>query len=311
MKKAADEAKLKALNAMTYKEQGKWFLNSFWADMYESAPEKAEDMWGFVQTCELLDKRGGDGNELDEWGAHQLLEKVSDTLTVKEMREKLTEIDIDFNKMVSLAEFLIFHYGVDWKTLVNAPQAANAEAAKLIAVAAELVEKAQHSVEDSMAAEVVARAAEAEVKVAAAKAKEEQATLDREAEAHQTKMDGFRKTGENMELGIVKRNRAKNELAQLEASDPMPLQRARINQGAAVRRLAKATKKAEAATIAAETARAQAEEDLQAAVDHLKEIQAQCKGSGDGTMWWMGRELEEAKKYMSQKQLAKLAEQGK
>ena len=43
MKTAADEAKLKALNAMTYKEQGKWFLNSFWADMYESAPEKAEE----------------------------------------------------------------------------------------------------------------------------------------------------------------------------------------------------------------------------------------------------------------------------
>ena len=35
-----------------------------------------------------------------------------------------------------------------------------------------------------------------------------------------------------MDLGIVKRNRAKQELAMLKAKDPLPLDRAKINQGA-------------------------------------------------------------------------------
>ena len=51
----------------------------------------------------------------------------------------------------------------------------------------------------------------------------------------------------------MKKAKASNELAQLNAKDPLPLDRARINQGAAVRRVKraeKAARKAEAAAAA-------------------------------------------------------------
>ena len=35
------------------------------------------------------------------------------------MRKALKEIDVDFNKMVSLTEFFIYHYKLDYKELVN------------------------------------------------------------------------------------------------------------------------------------------------------------------------------------------------
>ena len=131
-------------------------------------------------------------------------------------------------------------------------------------------------------------------------------------------------------------------LAGLESKDPLPLDRAKINQGATVRKLAKAKKKADkSATEAAEAAaaaseaRAAADEaaaladktaieaakaaeaaeaallaaDLavEAAGEALETVKEQCKGnSTQGTLWWMDREWEEAKKYMSSAQIARL-----
>ena len=43
------------------------------------------------------------------------------------------------------------------------------------------------------------------------------------------------------------------------------------------------------------------------ALAFLEKTKLECQGAGQGKLWWMGRELEEAKKYMSQAQLAKLA----
>jgi hypothetical protein len=43
MSAMADVAKLKELNEKTYCEQAKWFLNSFWIDMYEGSLDKAEE----------------------------------------------------------------------------------------------------------------------------------------------------------------------------------------------------------------------------------------------------------------------------
>lgn len=46
--------------------------------------------------------------------AHRLLEKIENTLSVKDMRKMLSEADIDFNKYVSLIEFLLYKYQADW-----------------------------------------------------------------------------------------------------------------------------------------------------------------------------------------------------
>ena len=58
----------------------------------------------------------------NEFDAHRLIEKCDSALTVQKMRQVLKEIDVDFNKMVSLSEFMIYKFGVDWHLLVNAPQ---------------------------------------------------------------------------------------------------------------------------------------------------------------------------------------------
>jgi len=56
-----------------------------------------------------------------------------------------------------------------------------------------------------------------------------------------------------MNLGVVKRNRAKAELAQLKCTDPLPLRKAKITQAAAVK---KAEKRRKQSKRAADKARA-------------------------------------------------------
>ena len=112
---------------------------------------------------------------------------------------------------------------------------------------------------------------------------------------------------------MVKRNKAKAELAMAKAEDPMPLRMAKIHQEAAVRKVTKATVKAGAATAAAETAAklavearvaaekaaieaSQAAKDAedaipaanQAFVDAeavLEEVKAKNSGTGEGNLW--------------------------
>ena len=102
--------------------QAKHFLNAFWSrqaggipdEGFEKHQEKAEEIWNYTAEFIKLDKRKKDaGNELDEFEAHQLLEHEVGAMTVKDMRAALQAIDIDFNRMMSMTEFLIFHYKLD------------------------------------------------------------------------------------------------------------------------------------------------------------------------------------------------------
>ena len=108
-----------------YKQQAIWFLNAFWSQgpKFGENSKLREEIWTYHKTCVELDRtKKENGNELNEFDSHRLLEKSDDALTVTKMREVLKEIDVDFNKMVSLTEFLIYKFAVDWKVLVNAPQ---------------------------------------------------------------------------------------------------------------------------------------------------------------------------------------------
>jgi hypothetical protein len=116
---------LSHVNNLVYKEQAIWFLNAFWVTgpKFGSNPTASEEVWTFHKTCVELDRdKKEEGNELNEFDAHRLIEKCDSALTVQEMRRVLKEIDVDFNKMVSLTEFMIYKFGVDWHELVNAPQ---------------------------------------------------------------------------------------------------------------------------------------------------------------------------------------------
>jgi hypothetical protein len=372
--------KLKLLSQKKYIDQCQWFLNAYWDAKeinFKSNPEECERVWKFYQSIITLDKKlGADGNELDEFEAHIFLEKNVSAITVKKMRKVLADIDVDFNQKVSMTEFLIYYYKIDYNYLVNAVTN-DAESERLInlakqklAAAQEALQDAQNAAKEASAAAAAAaaaaisakaeakKAAEAEVeakfraddakKAADALAKAQKAAEDAlaELEAQQKAFDDrcamLKATSEDDSLGQVKRNKAKHELSQMKAKDPLPLDRAKINQGATVRKLKKAKKKADktaaeaaAAAAAASEARAAAEEAaalaektareseeaaaaaeaavlaadkaVEEASGALETVKEQCKGNSvQGTMWWMDREWEEAKKYMSSAQIARL-----
>jgi hypothetical protein len=269
----------------------------------------------------------------------------------------LKEIDVDFNKKVSLTEYMIFKFAIDWHVLVNAPQGcdmaainqaqsgldnaqamlqraldfaavAQSDALKAQVAEAQAVEEEVKSTE----AAAKARVAEAELKEATEQAAAALKELQQQEEEYKSKCESLEAIGNDETLGTVKKGKAKAELAQLKAEDPMPLRKAKIHQEAAVRKLQKATVKAGAAATAAEMAARQAKESrnlaAQASVEALAaaraadeaiplaeqafveaeqvlgEVKKKNAGSGEGQLFYIDRELEEAKKYMPKSKLA-------
>ena len=167
------------------------------------------------------------------------------------------------------------------------------------------------------------KAAQEEVEAALAEVKsQEDAYNSRTADLKQKSETG----------GVVSRNKAANELAQHLAEDPLPLRKAKITLEAAQKRAEKtrapfeaATKEAQAARAvaeeaagkasnarkaadaakdeserdkrAAEAAVEQAKQRVQEAEDYLEEIKSR-PGCAHGALWWIDRELHEAKAYV-------------
>jgi len=330
---AAQQAAWSEIVTKKYSDQAIWFMNGFW----QEAEPQAESIWKWVELFSELDQdKKGDGCELDEFWSHKFLESLGQTMTVIEMREKFRTIDVDFNKRMSLTEFLAYHFKKSIQEVIDAPQGDNQEE---IEAAQAAVEAAQKAVDEMVARlDEATRAAEA-ADAAAAKAKaasdaaeaaaapyraavaENEAALEElhaQEKAYQDKKNALEKTKNDMSIGVVKRNKAANELDQLLSEDPLPLRKAKINQEATVRKMEKAAKpfneasaKAEAAkneadakAAAAAEAKAQAEAAvqeaesmLQAAVDALAEAKKKG-GVAHGAIWWMERSIEEKKKYM-------------
>jgi len=302
-----------------YADQAIWFLNGFW----EEVKGDAEKFWGYAELMAELDEaKGADGNELDEFWSHKFLERIGRTMTVIKMREEFRTIDVDFNKKMSMTEFLGYTYKKTIQQIIDAPQGDNQE---LINQAQQQVDAAQAAVDEMVAKLNIAteKANEANAAAAAAakaaddaRAAEEEnkaalAELQAQEKAFADKKASLEKTKNDMSIGIVKRNKAANELDQLLAEDPLPLQRAKINQAATVRKSEKAAKAAEAAkaqadatAAAAEKAKAQAEAavaDAEAKLQTAMEALAAAKRAGgvaNGSIWWMERQIEEKRKYM-------------
>jgi len=288
-----------------YADQAIWFLNGFW----EEVQGDAEKIWGYAELfAELDEAKKADGNELDEFWSHKFLERIGRTMTVIKMREEFRTIDVDFNKKMSMTEFLGYTYHKTIQQIIDAPQGDNHEQ---IEEAQKQVEAAQKAVE-----EMVAKLQDATEKAAAAKAAAEEATraseaadaaaadataksdaanaaaadataksneADAKAADATAKAEAAQKASDEAEAvaapyrkavaeneaaleelraqekafadkkaalehekvngaSLVKRSKAANELDQLLAEDPLPLQRAKINQGATVRKMEKAAK---------------------------------------------------------------------
>jgi len=235
-----DNEKLANLSAKIYKEQAIWFLNAFWNDF---AAKEAENIWDWKHKHEDLDPKKTEGNELDELNAHRFLEKINTTMTVAELRDYIRSIGVDKVKYVPLVHYLIARYKADLHKLVNASQGDNQEE---VDKATKMLEIAKTALQNSQSRSKEATAAEAELKAAL-------------AELHKQEEDYKRKTEEltrkSNEGGVVSQNKAKNELQQHLATDPLPLNRAKLNTEAA-------TKKAEKARIAADAALDEAQKKI-------------------------------------------------
>eukprot|EP01087_Luapelamoeba_hula_P021847 TRINITY_DN76_c0_g1_i2.p1 TRINITY_DN76_c0_g1~~TRINITY_DN76_c0_g1_i2.p1 ORF type:complete len:347 (-),score=99.49 TRINITY_DN76_c0_g1_i2:103-1143(-) len=334
MSRKTDQDRLAELCNKTHKDQAIWFLNGYWTTLGEA---NAEQIWDYVHKfVELDDQHRQEGTALDEFKAHRFLEIVKETLTVHAMRDRLRATGAigqsDRPKQVPLTHFLLWKFGVDWKELANAPQGSAEElekAKRLLEAVQSAFAEAERRDSEAAAALREAHSRESEAKqreseavqredeLRAAKAELEAALGEVKAQedAYNSRTAQLKRASE--EGGLVSRNKAKNELAQHLGEDPLPLRKAKITAEAAVKKAEKATQVAEAATTQASHARGEAEqarhrseEAKQAAEAALDDAsrkveeaeayleEAKNRGSPRGQIWWLERELHEAKAYL-------------
>jgi len=312
------------ITGMTHTEQGIWWLNGFWKEK-GCGQDYAEQMWKEVHLAIELEagkpKMYGikvwevkEGCDLDELKAHHFLEKLGGTMTVVELRKKLALLDIDKNNKMAMSEYLLGKFQKKPEELISAPQGGQAEASKL--------EAAKRAVADAAAAlgQAVAReeasqkaAKDAEKALWASEAAKEElaaavAELESQEKALADKKAGYQSKIDDPNLSAMKKGTAKNELAQLESEDPLPLRKAKITQGAALKKAERAAKVAaedkelaDKASVAASEAKAVAEAAFAEAEKQLETLKRKGDGIAQGAVWWMERELTERRKYMPKK----------
>jgi len=279
---------------------------------------------------------------LDEFWSHKYLENSGKTLSVVEFRSEFKKIDANSDKNMGLIEYLIWEYGFSVDELMRRPQGgATAELLKAQAMLEEVevrfkaaqtaLDKASATAAEAQktkeAAVSSAAVATKSAEAAAAAAAEQQAAVDA-LKAQETAYAN--KTAElqaKAEAGGVSGMRAKNELAQHQSEDPLPLRKAKLTAEAAAKKTDKANQAAQAAREAAEKAREQAEHAadvaerdrlsaeeavregeraLAAAEAYLAEQKSLGTGETHGTFWWLDRELKYRKEFMPKTGSAKL-----
>eukprot|EP01121_Diplochlamys_sp_Union-15-3_P018126 TRINITY_DN653_c0_g1_i1.p1 TRINITY_DN653_c0_g1~~TRINITY_DN653_c0_g1_i1.p1 ORF type:complete len:336 (-),score=109.06 TRINITY_DN653_c0_g1_i1:48-1028(-) len=321
----ATKKTFKDFTSRSYPDQAKAFLNAYWKDHQGDA----ETLWKWYNKFVQLDTENGKaGKDLDEFNAHRFLEAFGETKTIKELREAIARTDIDFNKRMALIEYCLWKFGKKVEDFLKRPQGDSKE----IEALQELMNSIQRDLlEAQKKAETSAKKAEESEKKAKDSANKEAAAkkaaqelqdalneLKKQEESYKAKTEALKKKSEDENLGVVARNKAKNELAQHLAEDPLPLSKAKLTTEAATKKAEKTKKEAEEARKVAEEAAKAAKEAAKAAdaaVDDLqvkfkeaedKLEEAKSQGVGQGNVWWMERELSEARKFMPTK--AKLKE---
>ena len=234
---------------------------------------------------ELDGKKGKEGHALDEFESHRFLESLEETMTVMEMRKVLREIDVNADGKTSLLEYLIHRYKVTVADCCSAPQGENqAEVARAQA----LFDEVNDALDSQRAAVAELQAAEAQLAAAEAELQSAIDSLHAEEEAYHGRIASCEKIVADETIGVVKRNKAANELAQLKAEDPLPLRRAKITQEAALRKVGKEKARVAAAKEDAERKQAELESKLEEASAELERVKQQG-GSGEGVLWWLKR----------------------
>lgn len=272
---------LSEIRKKTYKDQAIWFLNSY-KDSHKL--DICEFVWKMHKKCVDIDELKEYGCRLNnEVAAHRVLEHSGAPATNLDLRNFLVELNTDYTA-ISLVELLLFHFNVSWRHIVNAPACYDT---KSIKNAQNALQKAKEKLENAMNAEIKSRndaemaqraeetavyekeqaskAAELfrskEACFSLAKEKAEAALIfvTCQEEETKTKVKDLKSIALDDTKGIVKKNRAKAELAMIQNEDPLPLQTAKIQNEASVRKLKKASDSCKIAAAAAEIAKPKAE----------------------------------------------------
>jgi len=211
--------------------------NAYWNDYQNDA----EQVWKWAnQFIELDIEKGKEGRDLDEFNAHRFLEKNGETKTIKDLRDTFRDIDMDFNRRMAFVEYLLYRYNKTITDFVRRPQGENS---------AEIA-RAQQQLDDCTKALDEAKRAEALATEEAIKSKEKHELciqaenelkvalneLHAQEDAYNRKKQELEKKSEDANLGVVQRNKAKNELAQHLSEDPLPLRKAKLTTEAATKK---------------------------------------------------------------------------
>ena len=195
---------------------------------------------------------------------------------------------------MALLEYLVFRYGFSVEDTANAPQGDNSEE---LAKAKALFDEVMKSLNAQR--QVLAELEEAKAALQAAE-DELQAAIDEltaQEEAYHGAIAIAEEKSTNPDLGVVKRNRAAAELAQLKAEDPLPLRRAKITQEASLRKVGKEKKKVEAKVAEAAEKQAELEARLEEASAELERA-SKSSGSAEGAIWFMQKQEHIADSYL-------------
>lgn len=274
---------------LPFREQAVWVLNGFWAELQG----EAEVIWGNVELFAALDlksssPRGADGCHLDQVLAAKFLEESDQTMTARERKAAIREIDVNNDGQMACVEYLLYTYTraiQSAEAVVAAKQGQAQEVAACQAiidrVTAMLPEvEAKLAGQRAAKAEVIAaltavKTAQAEAKAALAEQERTEAELTAAAKVAELAKEELAKAVAALEaeeaalaaelarlellavdqtVGPVKRGMAANKLAALKDEDPLPLRRAKLTAEAALRKVQK--KEALAKAAAAEAAEA-------------------------------------------------------
>jgi len=298
-------AKFREFTGLKYADQAKAFLNAYWQE-WQTNCEQVWTWWN--QFLELDLDNGKEGKDLDEFNAHRFLERMGETLTIKDLRDRFKDIDMDFNRRMAFVEYLLFRNGKSISDFLRRPQGDNsreiAEAQRQLDEATNALEIAKNAqeiatVEAEKAQQKAAASAQAELELKSALAE-----LHAQEDAYNSKTQNLTAKSEDNSLGVVQRNKAKNELAQHLSEDPLPLRRAKLTTEAATKKAEKARVESEEAAIKAEETRRiadlrllEAEKKFDDAEKFMEEVRSR-PGGGQGALWWIERELAEARKWL-------------
>lgn len=295
-----------------HSEQAIWWLNGCWEN---GAQEYKEEIWELAHIFMELSsgqkvlygkraKKIKETCDVDEMQAHRVLEKLGETLTVREMRQRLLKLDIDNNKRLCITEYLTNKYlseekdaveqvvrfnqgGVDPQILQEAQdlldaaqndldlalEAATAahkaleEAKKSAKIAHDTLVSSEKAAAEAHTALVEQQAAEAQVQAALQSAQAAADALEAEEKRFNDKLARLQSKIDDPNSGTVKRNSAINKLAQMKSEDPLPLRKAKITQNAALKKVKKEKKKAAKATKKCDEAKVKADEAAAAAAE--------------------------------------------